>query len=76
MRERKSIFAYIGASIVAVGVVIAVLMVSVLIVVLVSAGTLWAVDALCGTDFYNWKNVGLLSIVLLVAQRMRSGKTE
>lgn len=76
MRDGKSALEYMIAFVIAIGAVIFALALSVLIAVLISAGTIWAIDALCGTDFYNWKNVGLLSIVLLVTQRMRSGKTE
>ena len=73
----KSVIIRIVTLVAAIGIAIALLMVSVLLAVLVSVGVLWAIDALCGTAFYNWQNVGILSIVLLVASRMRSsGKTE
>lgn len=71
----KSVIKHIAAFVIGIGVVIVVFMLAVCLSVLISAGTLWAIDTLCGTDFYNWQNIGILSIVLLVVNKIRCGKT-
>jgi hypothetical protein len=47
---------------------------SVLIVTGISVCILWIVDMLCGTSFYTWENVGILTIALVVFNRARGGK--
>lgn len=70
MKIVKGICAFVGACL----YMFLLLIVSILIIIGVSVCVLWGIDALCGTDFYTWKNVGVLSVVLFVFTRARSGK--
>lgn len=70
METIKGICTFVGALFLDLFVLVA----SVPITTGISVCMLWSVDMLCGTNFYTWENVGILTIALLVFNRARGGK--
>ena len=67
MKTIKDICAFVGT-------VLFMLVMGVLVTTGISIGILWGIDMLCGTNFYTWENVGILTIAFIVFTRVRGGK--